>query len=858
MISFFQLSSIAMTSFPRVPARAARTISARLLSIAFIAVFVSALAFALAFAPATFAQTTSPTNAQATPQSSTNDPANTAQVVSGVVNEARTGEVVIGVNVLILRDSAASSGAFSKPLGGARTNKYGFYSIPNVPEGAFYLVVRGVGFRPFVQKIVKEGSALRLNVSMEPQSVQSKEVTVEGAREASPTRTISVAQLSTDFVKKMPTLGGEADVFRILQLMPGIKAGSEVSSGLYVRGGSPDQNLVLLDGVTVYNPTHLGGFLSTFNADAIRDVRVIKGAFPAEYGGRLSSVIDLTMKEGSKEKFSGAGNISLIASRLTLEGPITEDVSFMVSGRRTYFDVLLALLPQRPDGNYYFYDLNAKLNWKMGENDRFFLSGYFGRDVAGTTTGGNAQFGVDWGNATANLRWTHILSPSLFTNFSGIFTDYAFTLAIPDSANGFTTLSRIRDFTARGDVQWFPTQEHTVKAGVEATYHQFVTAFSSRNEIATRFIQQAFGSNINGTLPSLEMGIYAQDEWNDALGVDGLALNAGLRLSYFQQGSRLLPEPRLSAVYDMGSNVVGDEFKLKGAFAVANQFLHLVVRNDLTLPTDTWFPATEKILPANSTQYVLGAETTFFGGEVLVSVEGYYKSMRNLLEFKDNASFSLFAPREQDLTVGTGEAYGVELFVNKRIGAFTGWVGYTLSWVTRTFADLNQGKPFFPRYDSRHDISVTFNYKFSDAWEVGAAWVFNSGQAFTMPSGQYFPGTSSFLPGANGPRLQSVSQSLYAIDPNKPRGVGNTQPSQLFTERNGARLPAYHRMDVNFTHYFTWFGLPFNASLSVYNVYNRLNPFTWSIQPNRTTGEREVVQTTLFPIVPTIGIGFKF
>lgn len=776
--------------------------------------------------------------------------------VSGIVSEAASGEAVIGITVMVVRDTTQSStGILPKPISGTRTNKFGFYSIPNLPDGSYFLVVRGIGYKSFAQKILVQSENVRLNVPLQTQDIRGKQVTVESAREAAATRSISTVALNTEFAKKMPVLGGESDIFRVLQLMPGIKSGSELSSGLYIRGGSPDQNLILLDGVTVYNPSHLGGFLSTFNSDAIRDVRVIKGAFPAEYGGRLSGIVDMTMKEGSKEKFSGTGNISLIASRLTLEGPITEDITFMVSGRRTYLDLLVrAVVPDIP-AEYYFYDLNAKVNWKLSDNDRIYLSGYFGRDVAGalntqagSSSNGQPLFALGWGNATANLRWMHVVSPSLFTNFSAIFTDYEFSLGIPDTLSGFFTLSRIRDFTVRGDAQYFPSKEHVVKIGFDATYHNFTSIVTAQNKQVERFLQQ-LGLDSSQVIPAVEASVYAQDEWEDAFGLDGLSLNAGLRLAYFQQGNRFLPEPRLSFAYNLGQNVVGNNFTFKGAFAVANQFLHLVVRNDITLPTDTWFPSTQTIQPGNSTQFVLGAETTLFDNDVLVSVEGYYKSMRNLLEFKDNSTFTnIFGTRESDLTVGTGESYGMEVFINKRIGDFTGWIGYTLSWTTRTFPELNGGKTFFPRYDSRHDVAITLNYKLSEGWELGASWVFQSGQAYTMPSGTYFSNLSSTMI-SGGTMMPPIFGDTR---------FGFPQVGTLTTERNGGRLPAYHRLDVNFSHYFTWFDLPFTLSLNVFNAYNRWNPFAWGFGFNRTTGERELQQITIFPIIPTVGIGFKF
>ncbi len=754
-------------------------------------------------------------------------------VISGVVSEAASGEFVIGVNVVLSKDSASTSSA--NVVRGARTNKFGFYSLPNVPQGTFYLVVQGIGYKKFLKKIVvdKADEAVRQNVAMQMQNVRSEQVTVQAERQSSsPTSNISSVELKSDFISKMPSLGGETDIFRVLQLMPGIKSGGEASSGLYVRGGSPDQNLILLDGVTVYNPSHLGGILSTFNNDAIRDVRVIKGAFPAEYGGRLSSVVDLTMKEGSKEKFSGSANLSLIASRLTLEGPIGEDASFMVSGRRTYFDLLTAISGLGGIPSYYFYDLNAKLNYKIGENDRIFVSGYFGNDVLAQPAGSAFNFGLDWGNATGNLRWSHIVSPTLFTNFSAIYTDYrfGFNLGAGDAATsggfGFNTFSQIRDITVKGDVQYFPTQEHTIKAGVEATYHRFNTIAESSNRTLSNILDEAGG---NATINALEAAAYVQDEWQIT---PQLAANLGFRLAYFQLGNRILPEPRASLSYALTEDVT-----LKGAFAIANQFMHLIVRNDISLPTDTWFPATETIKPANGVQYVLGAETYLFDKEWMVSVEGYYKAMQNLYEFKDNATFGLFAPAESQLTAGNGEAYGVEFFLQKRIGALTGWLGYTLSWTTRTFAELNDGKPFYPRYDRRHDISVVLNYKLNELWDFGVTWQFATGQAFTMPSGQYsFPNFDS--------------QTLI--------------PSQRinYTQRNGFTAPDFHNLGVNITHYFTWFNLPFNGGLSIYNTYNRQNPFSvavsYTADPKTGVLSGAVTQTALFPIIPTVFIGFKF
>lgn len=439
-----------------------------------------------------------------------------------------------------------------------------------------------------------------------------------------------------------------------------------MSSGLYVRGGSPDQNLVLLDGVTVYNPSHLAGFISSFNNDAIRDIRMIKGAFPAEYGGRLSSVLDLTMKEGTREKLSGSGGISLISSKLTLEGPIDEKSSFMISGRRFYFDLLLSLFDDAP--SYYFYDVNAKANYKLSDNDHLYVSGYFATDVFGVNDEfDNSDVGIDWGNKTANIRWMHIVNPELFTNFSLIYTDYSFNSNISESDLNFNSISRIKDIVLKGDLQYLAYDNHIIKSGLDITWHNFLSGANFND------IDLSMESDLLGTkeINTFDIATYIQDEWKVS---DKLDFNFGVRTYYFQQGNYFDIEPRLSGTYLLDNGI-----RLKAALTVANQYLHLVVRNNISLPTDLWFPSTENIKPSRSIQGVFGFETKVFDDSYLFSFETYYKSMRNLLEFKDDAVFTLGIPLEDQFTSGDGEAYGFEFFLNKRVGNFTGWIGYTLA-----------------------------------------------------------------------------------------------------------------------------------------------------------------------------------
>ncbi len=753
-------------------------------------------------------------------------------ILNGKVSDKKSGEAITGATVALYKPDS------NTPFRGAYSNKFGFYSVQNIPVGKYFLKVSSIGFGQY-QKSIEfiDSSSIRLDIELNQKDIKTEEVEVTADRETGSAKTISTVNVKPEFLMKMPSIGGENDVFRALQLLPGISQSTELSSGLYIRGGSPDQNLTLLDGVIVYNPSHLGGFLSTFNGDAIRDVRLIKGAFPAEYGGRISSVIDLNMKEGTKEKISGSGGVSLIASRLLLEGPITEDATFMVSGRRMYLDILTALGGAENTIGYYFYDLNAKTNIKISENDHIFFSGYFGRDVMSPPEEEDDDFSIDWGNKTANLRWMHIVSPSLFTNFSLIYTDYNFISGFKDSRDFFETNSGIEDIMLKANAEYFPDESHILKFGAEATYHRFLSEVNSSENI-NDFIEIK-ETRIN----SLEAAIFAQDEWKIS---DRLNTNMGLRLYYFQEADYLSLEPRLSASYALN----GDVF-LKASLAYANQCVHLLTRNDINLPTDLWFPSNDKVKPSQSWQGVLGIETMLFDEEYLLTAEIYYKDMQNLYEYKDDAEFTFGIPVESQFTGGQGVAYGFELFFHKQVGSFTGWLGYTLAWTKRQFDELNESKWFYPRYDRRHDISLTFNYRLGESWELGAAWVYGTGQAFTMPSAAFMFDPVGF------------------DDDSDPHYYWSSEGT-LYTDRNAFRLPAYHRLDLNFMYNYKWFGLPFTLSINIYNAYNNRNPFTWYIDYDYEEVEdpdtgilvwkdvKKLKQLTLFPIIPTLGLSFKF
>lgn len=746
--------------------------------------------------------------------------------LSGSVRDSVTGEVIIRATVsLSVGDDAPS-------VRGALTNTFGFFSIPKLETRAYTLRIRSIGYAPVQMRLSEQQvrSGKQLALIMKPVDVVTGDVVVSASREdVSPTSSISAVSVNADFIRSMPAMLGETDVFRVLQLLPGVKSPSELSSGLYIRGGSPDQNLILLDGVTVYNPSHLGGFLSTFNNDALRDVRLIKGGFPAEYGGRLSSVLDMTMKDGNSERVQGSGGLSIISAKALIEGPIGNDVTFMLSGRRMYLDLVSKLAVTNENGtatpDYYFYDANAKLTWKIGENDRLTVSGFFGRDVLDSPSDQNLALGIGWGNATFNTRWMHIVSPELFTNLSVIYTKYDFKTDLrTNDYLAFYSLSKIADITVKGDATYYLSQAHTIKAGFEVTSHDFTNDVSDSLDLAGFVIRSS-------STPALDAAVYVQDEWTIT---KGLSANAGLRAYAFPNADMVALEPRLQLAYE-----VTPSFKLTSSYAVAHQFLHLIVRNDINLPTDLWFPSTKTIRPERSEQYILGMEWGL--GEdksYVIQAEAYYKDMANLYEYKDTASFTLFgAPLESQFTRGDGRAYGFEFFLNKRMGDLTGWIGYTLSWTTRTFSELNGGKEFFARYDRRHDASVTLSYKLSRSIDLGVSWVYGTGFAYTMPTGQFsFGGTD---PGYNDPSV-----------------------GQTFTDRNGYRLPAYHRLDINLGFNTTVFGLASTINLSVYNAYNRLNPFAQYFEEeyDASTKKTKLVlkQLTLFPIIPSIAWNFRF
>ena len=775
--------------------------------------------------------------------------------MSGYVKDAETGEAIIGAKIY---DLASKKGTYS--------NEYGFYSL-NLLADTFRIriVVSGYLAMELVSKI-DSSNFLEIQL-LRPQSKELAEVNLTASLPIEEQTQMSQIELSMDKVKALPVFLGEKDIIKTLQLYPGIQSGSEGASGLYVRGGGPDQNLILLDGVPVYNASHLFGFFSVFNADAINHASVIKGGFPAQYGGRLSSVIDIRMKEGNTKKFSGEGSIGLISSKLTLEGPIIKDkTSFIVSGRRTYIDLLaqpfLALAngkgggkgaQEQSTGGYYFWDLNAKLNHKFSRTSRLFVSGYFGKDrfyntltneytnsQDNSSNRDESSNGLDWGNAIAAVRWNKILSPKLFLNVTATYSQYRFNVGIDQQSqttyvNDSTEtrqlsanyLSGIRDWGLKADFDYRPSSNHDIKFGLGNIYHTFIPGVNQIQVVnsSVTAIDSTFGSNYQY---GNEHYVYINDEWEVN---QRLNINAGLHVSAFLAGSEWYPsvQPRLSGRY-----MLTETSSLKASFSRMTQFLHLLTNPTIGLPTDLWVPVTERVAPEYSNQFALGYATTI-NKLFQVSAEVYYKDMTNLIEYKEGSSFFEASTDWQDkITVGKGNSYGLELLVEKKVGKTTGWIGYTLSWTNRAFDSLNFGQPYPYIYDRRHDIGLAITHKFNDKVDVGLVWVYGTGNATTLAQQTYL--------GVDG----------LDIGPNSP-----FTPINYLESRNDYRMPSYHRLDIGVNCHKKFKQCEQTWSFGLYNAYSRQNPFFLYFQ-QQEDGTVSLNQLSLFPILPSISFSLKF
>lgn len=683
---------------------------------------------------------------------------------------------------------------------------------------------------------------------------------------------------------------GEVDLLKIIQLLPGVQSAGEGNSGYYVRGGGPDQNLILLDEAVVYNASHLFGFFSIFNADAVKNVNLIKGGMPANYGGRLASVLDINMKEGNNQQYKVDGGIGIISSRLTVQGPIKKDTaSFIISGRRTYIDVLskpfIKKTARAYGSGYYFYDLNTKINYRLSDKDRLFLSGYFGRDVF-TYKNSESNFNVDvpWGNATTSLRWNHLFSDKLFVNTSAIFSDYKFEFGALQSGFEFRLFSGIRDWNTKVDFNYYPNTKHNVKFGANYVYHIFTPTSATAKAGDVEF---DLGKAVK--LRGHESAIYINDDFDIT---NLLKINYGFRYSDFIQagpfdryvkdvtGSKIVDtisyrrgeiiahyggiEPRISTRF-----IIDEQSSIKAGFTRNMQYIHLATLSSVSLPTDVWMPSTSVIKPQVGYQYAVGYFRNFKKDVYETSVELYYKDIQNMIEYKEGASPDNGVKDNPDnsFTFGKGTAYGAEFFVKKRTGKFNGWVGYTLAWTNREFPELNNGKPFPAKYDRRHDLSVVLTYDWSKQWTFSTIFIYATGNTATLPVARFF--IENRIVSEYGERNSYRMTPYHRLDLSATYTPDRAKHLEKKAERKTKRMikkgiaanehsfpEKESRMKKMFKNYET------NWNFSVYNVYNRHNPYFiyFDNVGDAASGTLEVKakQVSLFPILPSITWNFKF
>jgi hypothetical protein len=770
--------------------------------------------------------------------------------ISGFVYEKGSRESLIGATIYVPGLRA-----------GTTTNNYGFYSI-TLPADSMELIFSFVGYQPVVKKILLSANLqldVELNPSVEIAGVEIREDRIERISQAVQ---MSHIHIPVSHTKSIPALLGEKDVFKVIQLLPGVQSGQEGNSGFYVRGGGADQNLIILDDAIVYNASHLFGFFSIFNGDAVKNIQLYKGGFPARFGGRLSSVLDISMKDGNKEKISGEAGIGIVSSRLTLEGPIIKDkASFLFSGRRTYIDALIMpFMPEDEKGGYYFYDLNAKVHYEHDRRNKFYASGYFGRDKfffqnkAGSHS--REEAGLFWQNTTATLRWNHLFNDRLFANASLIYSDYTLKIYMDERYYGqrlnLSYASGIQDLGTKYDLTWHPSPSHLIRAGFQTTWHQFTpSALVLKDDFINEYISDIQSIHV------LESGLYAEDEIRIG---DRMKLNPGFRLSHFVHSDKhyLKPEPRLSVLY-----LILPDLAWKTSYASMNQYVHLLSHTGVGLPTDLWVPTTKNIPPQSTWQVATGLSKDFLAKGLELSAETYYKKSNNTIGYREGASFLLIDDPseaeafswEDNITSGEAWSYGLELFLQKKTGRLSGWIGYTLSWTRLRFDEVNVGKTFWARHDRRHDLSLVGMYEVHPGFSLSATWVYASGNALTLPNGEYARVTHNPWGEAGYYHEQGFSGAgtPFSMMPwNSISDYGN---------KNDFRSAPYHRLDVGmqFKKAVTRFGAAVDRTieLSAYNLYNRKNPFFYFIE-NDWEGGSHLKQVSLFPIIPSISVSYSF
>jgi outer membrane receptor for ferrienterochelin and colicin len=760
--------------------------------------------------------------------------------ISGYVKDAANGEALTGASVYTKEN-----------MKGTTVNTYGFFSL-TVPQGNYTLEIKFIGYENYSKSIVLSEN-YRLDVELVALSYQMDEVVISANRgdvNVSSTE-MGTTELKIEVVKKIPSFFGEADLLKTVQLLPGVQSAGEGNSGYYVRGGGLDQNLILLDEAVIYNAGHLFGFFSIFNADAVRSAEMIKAGMPANYGGRLASVLDVSMKEGNMKKYEVDGGIGVIFARLNVQGPIVKNkASFLLTGRRTYIDQLMQpfLRKESPAKGLklYFYDLNAKMNWKLNDKHHLYLSGYHGNDSYGfKSTGGAMYADFGWQNSSASFRWNYSINSKAFLNTSFIFSDYQYNINMEMDVYRLKMFSGIRDYTAKTDFTYLPIAGNILKVGGIYTFHQIIPNTYMMRATTDLEIPKP------PVFDTHEAAIYANDEidLNDAI-----RFNIGLRASYFvhtgaftayhadefgrisdstiyKQGEKIKDflgiEPRLSMRFSIDKTL-----SVKISYMHNYQYLHQISMSNISMPTDMWMASTTDVKPQVGNQYSMGVYKNILNNSYEFSIEAYYKDMKNQTEYKQGYSPITEATKytTQQYVQGDGYSYGVEFFINKTYGKFTGWIGYTLAWTRRIFPDLNNGKEFPAKNDRRHDISVMLSYDILPNLTTSLVWVYATGNTMTVPIGFYFIG------------YNLVTE---------------------YSEKNAFRVPPYHRMDISInwtikrTEHFEH-----ALNFAVYNAYNRRNPFFISIGSSMDQDNFNITNTayqmSLFPIIPSISWNFKF
>lgn len=757
-----------------------------------------------------------------------------AQVVTvrGYIKDANNGEDLLGANV------------YSQVNGeGTNSNLEGYYEL-KVNAGEFTRIrFTYMGYKKrFVD--FRGWRDTTLTIYLQPKEQQLEEVVVaaRSIHNRYSSNRMNVNYLTAEDIKNSPALLGEPDVIKVLQLKPGMQSGNEGSSGFFVRGGQADQNLVLFDGAPIYNPTHLFGMFSLFSHDAIKDVRLYKGGFPARFGGRLSSVMDVGIRAGDKEKVKVSGGTGLLSSRLTIDVPLVkEKVSLLVTGRRTYFDLMTKEINKSQEGNkdfppipdYYFFDLSAKLHANLGDNDQLSFTGYTGRDHFNFI---DQQIGINfiWGNKVGVMQWDHTYNSKLSHTVNASYSDYQYRIRNRFNEASSSVGSGINDLNLKADFYYTPNKNHRLSFGAQHTYHMF-NLFRDAEAGAEGALKLKGGEKEQSQ--AHEAAVYVADEWQIS---DRWHLDAGLRLSGFmpenaagkdtRKGTYYGIEPRVSAKYQAGRSL-----GLKASYSRVNQYVHLVSSSGASLPADFWYPSNQQISPQIAEQIALGGDLLLGGGKFLLSNELYYRNMENQIDFRDGAELFSSAAPTQDLVFGKGWAYGNEFYIEKKEGNTTGWIGYTLSWSYRKFDEINGGTIFPSTQDRRHDISIVLRQKINKRMAFNANWVFCSGNVTSLPQARML------MQGHRGTESAAVP---------------------IFTQRNAYRLDNYHRLDLGFEYQLNPRWGEADLTFGVYNAYNRRNPYFifFEQEASKSDGSPnfKAKLVSLFPVLPSFSFNYRF